>query len=348
MSVERLPSGGWRARWRDAQGNERSKGSRHWRKRDAEAFERKMLAQRDDGITLVAHDLTVAELAEMWLTASRHLAESTVRSVRDELRRDILPVLGSMRIKRVKPADIDAYLSGLAQAGRASTTQRRHLMSILSPMFKFARSRGFITVSPTTDVKRPRLDQREMRFLSMSELHQLAMAFPERYQNLIIFTGIMGPRWGEVWSLTPAHFEGPRVFIPGTKTKAARRRVMMPKFIQDLMAEQLERWATPECMWPTKQGTKPNAKGWRQRVWGPSLRRSGVPHLRFHDLRHTAAALAIASGAHPVLVQRRLGHANMTVTLGVYGHLFPEADEDVADRLDAAWRDTDEETPRNP
>lgn len=297
-----------------------------------------MLAQRDDGIALVSHDLTVAELAEMWLAASRHLAEATVRSVRDELRRDILPVLGTMKVRQVRPADIDTYITGLAQAGRASTTQRRHLMSILSPMFTFARSRGLVATSPTTDVKRPRIDHGEMRFLSMPELQQLAAAFPERYRNLIIFTGIMGPRWSEVWDLTPAHFEGARVFIPGTKTKAARRRVMMPQFVQDLMTEQMERWASPECMWATKYGTRPNGNGWRRKVWRASLLRSGLPHLRFHDLRHTAAALAIGEGAHPVLVQRRLGHASVTITLGVYGHLFPEADENVADRLDEAWR----------
>jgi integrase len=60
------------------------------------------------------------------------------------------------------------------------------------------------------------------------------------------------------------------------------------------------------------------------------------PGPRFHDLRHHAAAVAIAAGAHPKAIQARLGHASITTTLNVYGGLFPSLDEELADRLDAA------------
>lgn len=56
---------------------------------------------------------------------------------------------------------------------------------------------------------------------------------------------------------------------------------------------------------------------------------------RFHDLRHTCAALCIALGAHPKAIQERLGHSSITVTLDRYGHLFPKLDEALTDRLDA-------------
>jgi integrase len=333
MSTERLPSGGWRCRWRDAKGNERSKGSRTWRKRDAEAYERKMLNTRNG----VVSDLTVREVADAWLAASRHLADTTRYKYRQELDHDILPVLGDVKIVDLSSAHIDAYIAGMAAAGRAATSQRRHLKSLLSPMCTYARRRGLIIGSPTVDVNSPRVEDKEMRFLSIPELRRLSAAFPERYQNLILFTGIMGPRWGEVWKMTPGDVSGAEVLIRGTKSKSSLRRVIMPAFVQKVVVAQMEQWATPGCLWANEQGVMPNASWWRKSVWKPSLKRSGLAHLRFHDLRHTAVALAIEAGGNPLLVQKRMGHGSINVTLGLYGHLFPGADASVADKLDELW-----------
>lgn len=69
----------------------------------------------------------------------------------------------------------------------------------------------------------------------------------------------------------------------------------------------------------------------------PAAAAIGIPDLRFHDLRHTYAALLIAQGANPLAVQQRLGHASIEVTLNVYGHLFPHIDQQVTDALSEAW-----------
>lgn len=337
MSVERLPSGGWRCRWRDTQGQPRSKGSKRWRKQDALQFERRMLDQRDKGMSIVGTEMTVAELSEAWLTASRHLADSTRKSYRQQLDHDIIPALGRIKVANLTAGDIDAYLDDMEAAGRSRNSQRRHLMSILSPMCNYARRRGYIASVPTVDVETPRPPDKEMRFLSLGELRTLAAAFPPRWQNLITFAGIMGPRYSEVWRMSPADIQGSEIIIRGTKSKKSLRRVTMPLFIQDVIEDQLENWATDSVLWASNTGTAP-ANSWRDRVWRPSLLRSGVQHLRFHDLRHTAVALAIDAGGNPLLVQKRLGHASISVTLGMYGHLFPGADAEVADKLDDMWR----------
>lgn len=78
-----------------------------------------------------------------------------------------------------------------------------------------------------------------------------------------------------------------------------------------------------------------------KRVWHPAKRAAGVPEdLRIHDLRHTCAALLIAQGASPKAIQAHLGRSSIQVTLGRYGHLFPEDLEDLAARLDAAGQIT--------
>ena len=84
------------------------------------------------------------------------------------------------------------------------------------------------------------------------------------------------------------------------------------------------------------QGRRPiRRSNFRQRVWKPALKKSGLDaNLRFHDLRHTCASLLIEQGAHPKEIQARLGHSSITTTLDRYGHLMPSLGHQLAANLD--------------
>ncbi len=69
--------------------------------------------------------------------------------------------------------------------------------------------------------------------------------------------------------------------------------------------------------------------------WGALRDRLGLTGLRFHDLRHTSATLALEAGVHPKVVQERLGHANIGVTLDTYSHVLPNMQREAAEKLDA-------------
>jgi integrase len=75
----------------------------------------------------------------------------------------------------------------------------------------------------------------------------------------------------------------------------------------------------------------------RIKVWLPAVRAAGLAPLRPHDLRHTAVALWIAAGASPKEVAVRAGHSSVSFTLDRYGHLYPESDAALRDRLDAFY-----------
>ena len=78
---------------------------------------------------------------------------------------------------------------------------------------------------------------------------------------------------------------------------------------------------------------------WYRRTFKPAVRRALPPEkhgLRFHDLRHTAASLMIAAGAHPKAISERLGHADIRITMNRYGHMLPSVDAALTDALDAA------------
>jgi integrase len=91
---------------------------------------------------------------------------------------------------------------------------------------------------------------------------------------------------------------------------------------------------------PTPRGTVWRKDNFMARVFRPAVRRANLAPLRFHDLRHTYAALMIAAGAHPKLLQAQLGHTSINVTLNTYGHLFPDAFTDVGEALDRLVRAT--------
>ncbi len=90
-------------------------------------------------------------------------------------------------------------------------------------------------------------------------------------------------------------------------------------------------------MFTTKRGLSLRANNWRLREFDAAVKQAGldIEGLTPHKLRHTAASLAIAAGADVKVVQQMLGHADAAMTLNIYGHLFPDRLDEVADTLDA-------------
>jgi integrase len=132
-----------------------------------------------------------------------------------------------------------------------------------------------------------------------------------------------------------------RLITGPTKTHAGRT-VRLPRFLRDELAAYL---ASPPRDRDAFVFTAPKDGPLRhhnfyKRQFCPALVRAGLPgQIRFHDLRHTCASLLIAQGAHPKAIQAHLGHSSIQVTMDRYGHLFPDALEHLADRLDAARKE---------
>jgi integrase len=92
-----------------------------------------------------------------------------------------------------------------------------------------------------------------------------------------------------------------------------------------------------DLVFPNRDGGFLRVTTWKRRVFDPAAVRAMLmpPALRVHDLRHTAAALAISSGANVKMVQRQLGHRSATLTLDRYGHLFPDELDGLSDALES-------------
>jgi integrase len=127
-----------------------------------------------------------------------------------------------------------------------------------------------------------------------------------------------------------------------TKTHT-QRTVSLPKFLREMLAAHMATLPSglPDALvFPSRTGKPLRHNLFYRRHFKPAVR-AALPAdkhgLRFHDLRHTCAALSVAAGAHVKLISARLGHSSVQITLDRYAHLFPSVEEALAEQLDAMY-----------
>ena len=172
-------------------------------------------------------------------------------------------------------------------------------------------------------------------------------AITNNYRLLIktaIFTGmrsgeIRGLQWGDIdWNSSEVHVR--RSWKEGAfhqpKTQASLRRIDLPEFLMTELREW--RLACPkgeyDLVFPNLSGNPTGSTNLLRRGFYPALRKAGIRKIRFHDLRHTAATLMLKQGIHIKVVQERLGHSNVNITLNTYSHVLPTMQKDAADKMD--------------
>lgn len=206
-----------------------------------------------------------------------------------------------------------------------------------------------IPTNPCVRVQPPRVPASEMVFLTWEDAVDLAETIHQRYRALVYLAVDSGMRWSELVGLRRAKLDLNRGKVRVTeqmirleskewlrkepKTAAGVRSISISREAAAIVAEHIDRFATPgldSLVFPNKAGNPLISSSFGQHYYfRPALRSVGL-ECRFHDLRHTSVALAIAEGAHPKAIQTRMGHSSIKVTLDRYGHLFPELDEAIA------------------
>lgn len=353
--VRRAKSGnGWEARYRDPLGRERSRTFRT--KRDADQFLGRQSADMQRGEYLDPRQVrtTVEQWATEWLATTVHLKPKTRASYESILNRRVLPRFGPARIGAVEQVDVRRFVAELVESGDEPGTVR-NTFNVLRLVFATAVGSGAIRVNPCTGVRMPKSKRSEMLFLEPAQILDLADAITPPFGTLVLFAAYTGLRAGEIGAMrvgrldllrgtaevreSLADVKGKLVF--GSTKTYAHRTVRLPRFLCDELGAYLaDRPAEPEdLLFSGRSGRPLRHNLFYARHFKPAVERAGLPSsLRFHDLRHTCAALLIAQGAHPKAIMERLGHSTIQVTLDRYGHLLPGLDEALTDRLDLTYR----------
>jgi integrase len=343
----------WQARWRDPAGVDRSKN--FVRKVDANqhlvSLESDKLRGRYSDPRLARTKLS--DWFAEWQATRTNLSPQT--RLRDEasIRNHVLPRFGAVPIGQIQPVHIAQWVADLDAEGLAPATTRK-AYQLLAAGLSSAVDNGLIPVSPCRNVKLPKITASAMRILEPAETMALADAIDERYMPMVLTAAYTGLRFGELAALRTERFDalrktvrveeslaevGGEFLIKPPKSDASRRTVSVPSFVVEELARHLATHADDTgLIFSAPAGGPIRRTNFRRWIWVPAVRASVGDPCTFHDLRHTHAALLIAQGEHPKVIQERLGHASIKTTLDTYGHLFDGLDEAAADRLDELWR----------
>ncbi len=342
----------WLARYVDRDGQERSK-----------AFDRKADAQNwldQETGALVAGTLLkpgvgkvrLGQLLDEHLAAKGHLTPKAYDSLRSIVDARLRPIWGNCEVGSIEPADVQRWISTLV-ADELSTSRIRQCFHTLQNVLNVAVRDRRIPANPCTGLDLPKLvTTQPHRYLTMTELLTLSAAAGDD-GDVILTLGLLGIRWGELVGLQVGDVDllrrrarvlrstgevgGKLVDNPIPKGKQ-RREVGIPDVLLPALAQRCAGKLPAARLFTTDRGATLRSRNFRRDVFDPAVAQAGLDGLTIHQLRHTAASLAIANGASVLAVSRMLGHTDPALTLKVYAGLFDAELDEVADRLAGAAR----------
>ena len=339
----------WRARYRGPDGRQHSKSFK--RKIDAERWLRdeESRADRGEWVDPTAGSVRYAPWADTWLAGLHSIGPKTRHGYESLLRSRVLPTFGEIQLRRISTASVRAWVAAMADDG-LSGARIRQALQVLRASLDVAVSDGLIIKNPASGVKAPRVEKRRQRYLTADELGRLADAARD-YGPLVWLLGWSGLRWGEAVALKVGRVDtkrrrlrveeaatevGGKIHFGLPKTHETRT-VILPKLVMGRLEPLIERRDADELVFTAPKGGPLRQSNFR-RTWRRAVETAEVPDdLLVHDLRDTAASLAIATGASIKAVQRMLGHASAAMTLDTYGSLFEEDLQALADRIDERY-----------
>jgi integrase len=304
-------------------------------------------------VTVSAGRATVGALGQAWLARQQAtMRPSGYRSYESLWRIHVAPRWGNLAIADVRFTDVQAWVSKLAQDLSASTVRTTH--TLLSMVLADAVRDRMLAVNPAVGVKLPAKTKRRKAYLTAAQLGALADECG-RHRSLVLILGLCGLRFGEAAALTVADVDflrrrahltrnavavGSKIVVGPLKTGDSRT-VALPQVLVDALAVTAEGKSRDELLWSSPSGghlRPPTGTTW----FAYAVRRCQsadptFPAITAHCLRHTAASLAISSGAHVKVVQRMLGHASAAMTLDTYADLFDADLDTVADSVGKMW-----------
>ncbi|GAA1624748.1 tyrosine-type recombinase/integrase [Actinoplanes couchii] len=348
MSIAKRPNGKYRARYRDPGGHEHS---RHFdRKADADRWLNsvKTSIARGEWIDPALAKVTVGDWAARWIANQVQLKPSTRFRYEAVLRNQVLPVWERVALSAVAHTDVGEWVRRLSDAGLAASTVRQ-AHRVFSLLLAEAVRDGRLPRNVAIGVRLPRVGKAEKSFLTHAQVADLADA-AEPHSLIVRVLAYTGLRWGELAALkvkrvdltrrrllvaeSMTEVNGKAVF--GTPKTHQRRSVPFPRFLVDPLTDQIIGRSRDDLVFTSPEGGVLRNNNFRRRAFDRAAETVGLKGLTPHELRHTAASLAVAEGANVKAVQRMLGHASAAMTLDVYADLFEDDLDQVADRLDQA------------
>lgn len=324
-----------------------------------EVSQRLTAALRDSQRGIMPGDdrVTVADYLTRWLgSISGQVKPRTLDSYSTDVRLHLVPYIGRARLTKLTAAQVQYLLDDLSDTLAPASVQ--HVHTTLRRALEQAMRWDLVPRNVATLVDAPRQEQAEIQPLDQEQTEIfLAAAKGDSLEALWSLAVLTGMRRGEMLALrwedldldagtlavrhTLTRIDG-KLTLTVPKSAKSRRTIHLPAKARHALrrrrCRQLEERMSRgrgegEYVFSFGGGT-PLDGAFVQRRFKALLTGAGLPDIRLHDLRHTAATLMLAKGIELHVVSRTLGHASISVTADIYGHILPTMQSMVAEKMD--------------
>lgn len=325
---------------------------------------RKALRAREDGLPLPSERLTVEAYFQDWLeTLKPRVKPASWERYELDVRRRVIPHLGKMKLANLSAPDLQLLYGKCLESG-LSPTSVRNLHRVISAALSQAVKWGLAQRNVASLASAPRRNIKEMVVLGREQVSGLLVAASgHRLEALFTLAVTSGMREGELLALRwkDVDLEDGALQVRATlrrtkagfsfsepKTARSRRQIILTQAAlvalkRHRAAQIAERlrlgpaWEDNGLVFANEVGRPIEAQNVYNRSFKRLLRQAGLPDMRFHDLRHTAATLMLTQGVHPKVVSDMLGHATIAITLDLYSHVLPAMQKEAVQAMDALF-----------
>jgi integrase len=323
---------------------------------------KKALRDQQRGVNIMPDRVTVQAYLQRWLAdiVKPTCSFKTYTTYRDLSDKHIVPTFGPMLLVKVTTPEIQRFLNEKHEAGLSPKTVK-HIRDCFRAALNVAvNDWDLIPKNPASKARPPDQVERPMQVFDPGQAQAfLRLVENHRLQALFSLAICLGPRQGEVLGIRWENvildsgvltIDGALKRVEGklikgkTKKECSNRTIVLPAVtVSALRRHQArqnqertwagERWKETGYVFTTKIGT-PIERRNLLRDWYKLMTGSGLPRIRFHDLRHSAATLLFAQGVHPRTVMEILGHKDLKTTMRIYGHVLDQMKRDAAAKMD--------------
>lgn len=337
-------------------------------KKDAERELRELLHSLETGRYVKPSRITLGQWLEQWCQSyvTMHCSIRTAESYQSEVHRHLIPALGAIPLTQLHPQHLQDYYSQALIKGRtdgrgglsARTVLYHH--HIVSEALNHAVKMELVGRNVAEAVDPPRPERKNIATIAPENVSKFLEATRETPYYVLFYTALytgmrlgelLGLRWSDVdldlanLSVVQALYKRSGICkMVEPKTSKSRRQIALSPSLSLLLRDyKTEQQAQRILLGGDSVDSnlvfshidgKPLDPGVVSHTFAKVLKKAGLPHIRFHDLRHSHATLLLKAGIHPKIVSERLGHANIGITLDTYSHVLPGLQERAARRFD--------------
>jgi integrase len=346
-------------------------------KKRQEVYEKlhEALREQQQGTLITAPQQTLSQYLSYWLenNVKGSIRPRSYERYEAIVRLHLVPLLGKVKLQALTPQHVQSLKSKKLKEGLSPTTVSA-IQGVLHKALSDAVKMGLIARNVCDAVSPPREQHKEIHPLTADQARKLLEAAKGHSQEalfvLALATGmrrgeLLGLKWQDInfaegtlqvrriLSRVPTQMReevGDLYMEAEPKTKSSRRNIALAAFAVEALKQHRIRqeeakrkagdaWEDHDYVFCTPMGKHLNPGHGVLVQLKILLKKAGLPEIRFHDLRHSAATLLLSSGVHPKVVQEILGHSQISMTMDIYSHVLPTMQRDAMEKLNQAFQE---------